>query len=340
MSTWFPETNRSWLERIVIKILSHGPMPKHVAFIMDGNRRYATKLNEEKSLGHSKGFDKLAEVLSWCRDFNITEATLFTFSIENFKRPKEEIDYLMNLFRRQAQKVLEEFSQIENHQICFRIYGKIDLLPDDVQKSLAKLVLETDRFDKFYLNICFAYTSREEITTAINDLRDCVQNQIIESSDINYNTLSNAMYSLGRDDPDILIRTSGEIRLSDFLLWQTSFTSIFFCDALWPEISIWNLFSAILRYQYCYESLKRSRQEYFKILEANDLEFCKKIFDEKQSRQKRLNGDAEYRRELESFETFLEERNLRIEKCRQYIKRKRFEALLKINANSSENGEL
>ena len=319
MTTWFPKNERTWLERIVIRILSQGIIPKHIAFIMDGNRRFAKKLNQEKILGHSQGFIKLTETLSWCRDLGITQATLFTFSIENFKRPKEEVNYLMDLFRKQTKKVFEEMSKIKQYEICIRVYGNINLLPIDIQQGIARMVIETAKFDRFFLNICFAYTAREEMTNAFNDLQQCVDKHIIEPSDINYTTITNAMYSLGINDPDILLRTSGEIRLSDFLLWQSSFSTIFFLDALWPEFTIWHLFAAILNYQFEYRSMKKSREDYFQLLRDVDDKFCRQIYHNQQS-SKNYNN----------YEQFIIERESKINECYEFIRNKRIEHLYSI----------
>ncbi|XP_046914052.2 dehydrodolichyl diphosphate synthase subunit [Dermatophagoides farinae] len=332
MTTLFQKHERTWLERIVIRILKQGVIPKHIAFIMDGNRRFAEKLNIKKMIGHSKGFAKLTETLSWCRDLGITQATLYTFSIENFKRPKEEVDYLMDLFRIQTKKVIEEMSKIKQHETCIRIYGNIHLLPIDIQQNIARLVIETAKFDKFYLNICFAYTAREEINNAFIDLQQCVENHIIEPSDINHTTITNAMYSLGLNDPDILIRTSGEMRLSDFLLWQSSFSTIFFLDALWPEFTIWHLFAAIINHQYEYRSIKKSRENYFQLLQKEDDEFCRKIYHSHSSNYHYNN-----------YEEFMAKRESKIKECNEFIRNKRIEHLYSIlsaadmNSNSNNN---
>lgn len=167
---------------------------------------------------------------------------MYAFSIENFKRPKDEVNGLMDLFRQQFEKLIEEFPKFDSYQICVRVYGRVDLLPLDIQQSIARVVLRTASNSKFDLNVCFSYTAREEIVTAMNDLKGCVVDGLIKPDDINDSTLSNAMYSLGMQDPEILLRTSGEIRLSDFLLWQTSFSYIAFVKDLWPDFSIWSLF--------------------------------------------------------------------------------------------------
>ncbi|XP_017461477.1 PREDICTED: dehydrodolichyl diphosphate synthase complex subunit DHDDS-like, partial [Rhagoletis zephyria] len=134
---------------------------------MDGNRRYARQRQVEKLIGHSRGFDKLAETLGWCRDLGVRQATIYAFSIENFKRPPDEVAGLMDLFRRQFEKLIEEFPKFDAFQICVRVYGRVDMLPADVQASVAKVVARTAKNDRFYLNVALAYTSRAEICSAI-----------------------------------------------------------------------------------------------------------------------------------------------------------------------------
>lgn len=322
--SWFPEQKRTWLERVAISLVQRGRTPVHVAFIMDGNRRFAQKLHSDTITGHVKGFEKLSETLSWCRDVGITQATLYAFSIENFKRPQSEVDALMDLFREKFRKFNEEYEKFEKYQVCIRVFGKLELLPGDIQKSIAKVVVRTAQFDRFHLNICFAYTSREEIASAMCDLRDCVAQGIIEPCDINEATLSNAMYTTGLPDPDILIRTSGEIRLSDFLLWQSSFAVITFVKVLWPEFTLWNFLFCIFRYQQQIEPILEAKKRYHQFLKQKDIEYCREIFEKSQTN-------------VQSFQEFLELRNRRIEKCRRFLQNKRLAFFAKLYNSSDED---
>ncbi|TRY58566.1 hypothetical protein DNTS_000406 [Danionella cerebrum] len=196
-------------------------MPKHVAFIMDGNRRYAQKTHKVRQEGHTQGFEKLAETLRWCLNLGIHEVTVYAFSIENFKRSKEEVDGLMELAR-------QKFSRLLTEQ-CF-------------------------------LNVCFAYTSRHEIANAVKEMAWGVEQGLINPSDVSEALLSECLYSSSSPDPDLLIRTSGEVRLSDFLLWQTSYSCLVFQSVLWPEYSFWNLCEAVLQYQLSHRSLQKARE--------------------------------------------------------------------------------
>uniref|UniRef100_A0A671K5M6 Alkyl transferase n=1 Tax=Sinocyclocheilus anshuiensis TaxID=1608454 RepID=A0A671K5M6_9TELE len=222
--SWIRERQLSFLERLTANILKAGPMPKHVAFIMDGNRRFAQKAHVERQEGHSQGFEKLAETLRWCLNLGIHEVTVYAFSIENVKRSKEEVDGLMELARQKFSRLLTEQENLEKHGVCIRVLGDLTLLPADLQQLIAKSVVATKAHN--------------------NDVSEVL--------------LSECLYSSNSPNPDLLIRTSGEVRLSDFLLWQTSYSCLVFQSVLWPEYSFWNLCEAVLQYQLSYRSLQKA----------------------------------------------------------------------------------
>lgn len=235
-------------------------MPKHVAFIMDGNRRYAQKEHKERQEGHTQGFEKLAETLRWCLNLGIHEVTVYAFSIENFKRSKEEVDGLMELARQKFSRLLTEQENLEKHGVCIRVLGDLTLLPEDLQTLIAKAVVSTRAHNKCFLNVCFAYTSRHEIANAVKEMAWGVEQGLIKSSDVSEVLLSECLYSSNSPNPDLLIRTSGEVRLSDFLLWQTSYSCLVFQSVLWPEYSFWNLCEAILQFQLSHRSIQKARE--------------------------------------------------------------------------------
>lgn len=251
-SDWVRESNLLWYHRWIIKVLKAGPIPQHVAFIMDGNRRFARKENIAKAEGHSKGFDKLSETLQWCQDIGIREVTVYAFSIENFKRSKEEVDTLMNLARDKFKKLLEERDKLHERGICIRIIGNMSLLPVDIQQFMAEAVLLTQNNTEACLNVAFSYTSRDEITHSIRTVAEGVRDGQLQEDDIDEDVLTKCMYTKHCSDPDLLVRTSGEVRLSDFLLWQSSSTVIYFTETLWPEFNVWHLFGAVFYYQRCH----------------------------------------------------------------------------------------
>ncbi|XP_035382569.1 dehydrodolichyl diphosphate synthase complex subunit DHDDS [Electrophorus electricus] len=256
--SWIREGELNLLERLFANILKAGPMPKHVAFIMDGNRRYARKRHVERQEGHTQGFDKLAETLRWCLNLDIHEVTVYAFSIENFKRSQEEVDGLMQLAKEKFLRLLDEQENLRKHGVCIRVLGDLTLLPDDLQRLIAKSVVATRAHNKCFLNVCFAYTSRHEIANAVKEMAWGVEQGLLHSSDVSEALLSQCLYSSRSPNPDLLIRTSGEVRLSDFLLWQTSHSCLVFQSVLWPEYSFWNLCEAILQYQLNHPSLQKA----------------------------------------------------------------------------------
>ncbi|KAF3428535.1 hypothetical protein E2986_06528 [Frieseomelitta varia] len=255
--SWIRDNALNWFQRLAIRILRTGHIPKHVAFIMDGNRRYASKTGIEKIEGHTKGFDKFAETLQWCTDLGIQEVTFYAFSIENFKRKQEEVNGLLNLAEQKFQRLLDEKDKIRKHGLCVRIIGNLSLLPQNIQELIAETMILTKEHNKGFLNIAFAYTSRDEITRAIKDVIEGVQNGDILSEDIDENLIFNCLYTNYSPNPDLLIRTSGEVRFSDFLMWQISNTCIYFTNVLWPEFNLWELLNAIFYYQRCYSDIQK-----------------------------------------------------------------------------------
>lgn len=215
------DSSLNWAQKFALKVIKSGKIPRHVAFIMDGNRRYAKKLHLNASTdGHVHGFDKLAEALQWCLDIGIEEVTVYAFSIENFKRSETEVNTLLQLAREKFDKFMEERDELNRRGICIRMIGNWRLLPADLQKSMADAMLLTENNNKAILNVAFAYTSRDEITESIRDIVDGVKRDELHHSDITDDLIRRCMYSGKSSDPDLLVRTSGESRLSDFLLWQ------------------------------------------------------------------------------------------------------------------------
>ncbi|CAK8692608.1 unnamed protein product [Clavelina lepadiformis] len=250
------EFERSWWEKYLSGILQQGPIPNHVAFIMDGNRRFAAKKHVERIEGHRKGFDKLAEMLRWCQDLDISEVTLYAFSAENFKRSKEEVDSLMELARSKFAQILEEQDRLKEHGVRISIIGELHLLPQDLQELAYKLMECTRNNNKCRLNVCVAYTSRHEMTQAVRDITWGLEHGLIEKSDISEQLFEKALQI---SSVDVLVRTSGEIRLSDFLLWQSSSSYLSFLNVLWPELTIWDFYWSVLQYQRCYKSIKKQQ---------------------------------------------------------------------------------
>ncbi|XP_056640561.1 dehydrodolichyl diphosphate synthase complex subunit DHDDS [Diorhabda sublineata] len=252
--SWVGSNNLTEFQKFCIKVLKCGPVPNHIAIIMDGNRRYAKKTNVQKAVGHSKGFEKLAECLHWCRELGIKEVTVYAFSIENFKRSPDEVDALMELAKEKFRKIFEEKDKLMQEGVCIRVIGNLSLLPEDLRKLIAEAALLTENNTKSILNVAFSYTSREEMTYSLKTILQGIKDGLIDNGDVSEELISSCLYTQLSRNPEILIRTSGESRLSDFLLWQISDTDIYFTDVLWPEFSIWHLLGFVFKYQRQYNT--------------------------------------------------------------------------------------
>ena len=330
MSTWFPERPKTWYHRLCTKIIKSGPIPKHVAVIMDGNRRFAMKNSMERAEGHLKGFDKLTEVLEWCLDLGINQVTVYAFSIENFKRSKDEVDCLMEIARKKFKRLMEEKEKIQKYGVCVRVLGNISLLPYDIQEIIAEVVTFSKHNTRSILNVCFAYTSRDEMCTAMKEIAEGVSLGLIKDSDVSEDLLEKSLYTGNSSNPDLLIRTSGEIRLSDFLLWQTAYSCFAFVSVLWPEFSRWHLYACILHYQRNYTEIQRAK-------------------DSNESNKLRLQRESDYQivsqqmdqSESSSLHTFVKqyanERENRVNNFIQYLHGNRDQFFDDIAANSKQN---
>jgi len=256
--SWVKENKLKWFETLAVNILKCGAIPNHLAFIMDGNRRFASRLGVLQIEGHTKGFDKLTDTLRWCLDLGIREVTVYAFSIENFKRSEEEVERLMTLAREKFNLLLKEKEKLKEHGIRIRIIGNIRLLPTDLQKLVVEATESTRLNNKAVLNVAFSYTSREEMSHAVSELAWGLRENYLKEDDIDEKLIEKCLYTGDSTPPDLLIRTSGEVRLSDFLLWQTSYSTIYFTPVLWPEFSLWDLCKAILHYQKNVPSVKEA----------------------------------------------------------------------------------
>lgn len=245
---------------VCYRVMKTGKVPQHVAFIMDGNRRYAKKESISRKDGHNKGFDKLTEVLQWCYELNIPEVTLYAFSLENFKREAEEVEALMGIFKEKIERLLQEEANIMKHGVCIRFIGDVGRFDHPTQVAMAKVVRMSKDNTKSFLNIAMAYTSRDEITTAIKEIADGVHESLITNSDINEELVEKCFYTSQCRPVDLLIRTSGEVRLSDFLLWQCAFSTLCFLTVLWPELSVWHFFYCVLKYQIQYDTMQNAKE--------------------------------------------------------------------------------
>ncbi|KAK9815737.1 hypothetical protein WJX72_008740 [[Myrmecia] bisecta] len=237
--------SRGWLGAV----LRAGPIPQHVAFIMDGNRRFAERLHLERFSGHQMGYQKLLDALEWCLDLGVQCVSVYAFSIENFRRSPEEVATLMALAEEKLQQLLTERELVDQYGIQIRVIGDLSLLPAHVRASAQHVMQATQHNSRGILNICFSYTSRQEMSQAVARAQASLQQGVIAPQDVTVSYLEDLLYTRGCPPVDLLIRTSGESRLSDFLLWQSGFAQLVFTDVLWPDFTFMQLLRAIVAFQ-------------------------------------------------------------------------------------------
>jgi tritrans,polycis-undecaprenyl-diphosphate synthase [geranylgeranyl-diphosphate specific] len=216
-------------------------MPKHIAIILDGNRRFAKRLNLDPWKGHELGEKKIRTLLEWCRELGVSELTLYAFSMQNFNRPKLEYDFLMKLFKKSCESLLNE--DLTKHGLKVNFIGRIELFPKDLQELMHKVMEKSRNNTKYTLNMAMAYGGREEITDALKLLTNDVKSGKLNVDSINDSTLSNYLYM--KDEPDMIIRTGGEHRTSNFLPWQSIYSEWFFLTKHWPEFEKEDLIECI-----------------------------------------------------------------------------------------------
>jgi undecaprenyl diphosphate synthase len=221
-------------------------IPKHIAIIMDGNGRWALKKNLKRSKGHLEGAKRVEEVIDLARELGIKVITLFTFSTENWKRPNEEVSLLMNMIDVIIKKKLKTMIK---RNIRFQILGCDNNIPEPVLSTIRNGIEKTKNNDEFYLNLAFNYGSRAEIVEAVKEIGRQVKDGKITPSEITEDLFSQMLYTKGLPDPDLLIRTSGELRISNFLLWQLSYAELYFTDVLWPDFKKDEFLKAICDFQ-------------------------------------------------------------------------------------------
>ncbi|MGH9358809.1 MAG: isoprenyl transferase [Terriglobia bacterium] len=219
-------------------------LPQHIAIIMDGNGRWAQKRRLPRIAGHQAGMRAVRQGVEACRRLGIPYLTLYAFSAENWKRPQAEVHLLMELLREYLKKEMEE---MKRHQIRLRVIGRIHELPKTVQQDLRMALRATERHAGLQLTLALNYGSRAELVDAFRKLtRKLKQGKRVEMSE---RSISQHLYSAGLPDPDLLIRTSGEMRLSNFLLWQIAYAEFWVTETLWPDFKRRHLYQAVLDYQ-------------------------------------------------------------------------------------------
>ena len=235
-------------EWYISRHLEKDKMPKHVAIIRDGNRRYSKLQGNMNAIeGHKRGVDTLENVLEWCIDLGIDIVTVYAFSTENFKRSQEEVRDLMKLFVDSFLSISTN-KKIHKNEVRLQAVGKLDLFPEDVRDAIKDAEQSTKKYDKRLINIAMGYDGRIEIVDAFKKIAQQVKDGEIEPEEIDEKMINDNLYTAGLEDPNLVIRTSGEERLSGFLLWQSSYSELYFTDSLWPELRKVDFLRAIRSY--------------------------------------------------------------------------------------------
>ena len=219
-------------------------IPQHIAIIMDGNGRWATERGKERSYGHQMGVETVRRITSECTRLGVKYLTLYTFSTENWNRPTNEIAALMGL----VLTALEDEIFMKNN-VRLRVIGDMQRLPLDVQEKLKATMEHTKCNDTMTMVIALSYSSRWEITQTVRDIAEKVKRGDIDSNAIDEDLVSNSLQTSFMPDPDLLIRTGGELRISNYLLWQIAYSELYFCDTYWPDFNEKDLHLAIESYQ-------------------------------------------------------------------------------------------
>lgn len=228
------------------ELIDKDKLPQHIAIIMDGNGRWANKKGLPRSVGHKEGAEAVKRIIANCLDINIPILTLFAFSTENWKRPKNEITYLLKLFERVLSK---EKANLIKKNIKINFIGRLNDLPNSLNKKMSELNESTKRNNKLILNIAINYGGRAEIVDAFKSIMLKIDEKKLNIEEINENTIRDNLYTHNLPDPDLLIRTASEMRISNFMIWQIAYTELWVTPVLWPDFDENNLIEAIINFQ-------------------------------------------------------------------------------------------
>lgn len=227
-------------------LIERSNLPKHIAIIMDGNGRWAKKQGYFRSFGHENGTKAVRDIVEACAELPIPYLTLFAFSTENWNRPKVEVNTLMKLL---VSSLKKEIETLQENNIKLNAIGDLKALPKKAYTELGDVLEKTKNNSRMTLTLALSYGSREEITKTIKEISLKVKNNLISPHDIDESVINNHLYTQDLPDVDLLIRTSGEQRISNFLLWQIAYAELYFTEILWPDYRKKDLFEAILNYQ-------------------------------------------------------------------------------------------
>lgn len=242
----------NFFENVAVKVIKSGPIPKHISLIMDGNRTYSKKNKIELKDGYELGFKKALNIMNWCLDIGIKHLSVYAFSIENFNRSVDEVTLLMDIARQKVRNLLTDETIIANG-IRIRFLGKLSMLPKDLVEIMDQVMEKTKNGKNLTFNLMFAYTSRDEIS---HSMKINVENNLRTrnySADITEKTITKSLYL--EQPVDILIRSSGVTRLSDYMMWQADSSPLCFVENTWPDVGIWHILISVFYYQVTYKRL-------------------------------------------------------------------------------------
>ncbi|MCW4019489.1 MAG: polyprenyl diphosphate synthase [Candidatus Bathyarchaeota archaeon] len=228
----------------------NGLKPEHIAIILDGNRRWANEQEINPWLGHKQGAETVEQLLDWLQMMDVKFVTLYTFSTENFSRKPDEVEEIMRIAQEKFRKLLTD-ERIHRSKVHVKVIGRVNLLPPDLQKLIADVEEATAEYDNQFLNFAFAYGGRAEIVDAAKAIAQKVKDGDLEVDDVDEDMFEQYLYTshMPKQDPDMIIRTSGEERLSGFLLWQSAYSELLFLDVYWPDFRFIDLLRAIRTFQ-------------------------------------------------------------------------------------------
>lgn len=228
------------------ELKASGELPEHIAVIMDGNGRWAKGRGLPRVAGHSEGINSVKDIVEACGQLGIGHLTLYTFSLENWQRPKREVSALMKLLFRTIRRELKD---LMDNEVKISTLGNLDDLPSAAANEMRIAIKDTSENKGLNLHLALSYGSRREIIGAVKKIVDAVESSELDISDLDEKKFSNFLLTNGTPDPDLLIRTSGEARISNFLLWQLAYTELYITDTLWPEFRREQLYEALSDYQ-------------------------------------------------------------------------------------------
>ncbi len=230
--------------------IRNGAKPEHIAIILDGNRRWASEKDLNPWFGHEKGAENVERLLDWCIKIGVKSITLYAFSTENFQRSPEEVREIMRIAEGEFSKILAD-ERIHKNRVRVKVIGRLNLLPESLQKLIANAEMSTQGYSDHFLNFAFAYGGRAEIVDAARKIAIKVHKGELNPAQVDEQLFEQYLYTshLPKQDPDLIIRTSGEERLSGFLLWQSAYSELCFLDAYWPDFRVIDLLRAIRTFQ-------------------------------------------------------------------------------------------